>query len=94
MLQRSKVTNQIVSIESRIKNMEMTDLFNLQRDIQYNDFAIETLLFDAIKEWNSIQYSSNFIRDYLAQVKFGGCGQSHYPSVEGVFTVKEVSSFD
>jgi hypothetical protein len=52
MSERSKITDQIVSIESLIRNMERNELFNLQRDIQYNDFAIETLLFDAIKEWN------------------------------------------
>ena len=36
MTQRAKITDQIFGLDSRLKNIETNDLFNLQRDIQYN----------------------------------------------------------
>ena len=32
--QKGRVTDQVIGLESRLKNMETNDLFNLQRDIQ------------------------------------------------------------
>jgi hypothetical protein len=40
MIQRAKITDQIVGLDSRLKNIETNDLFDLQRDIQYNEFTI------------------------------------------------------
>ena len=36
MTQRAKITDQIFGLDSRLKNIETNDLFNLQKDIQYN----------------------------------------------------------
>ena len=33
MTQRAKITDQIFGLDSRLKNIETNDLFNLQRDI-------------------------------------------------------------